>query len=163
MRHKSTVESFRSKQFRLSTRFKAVNHLIYSFHFFWNYVFFSRSTTTCSILVFLVLTTCMSDYVYIPAMAPSFAIIASSSLLFWKQTLKEDFHGHCTWIIKVSHIGKKFSEQFAQLNAINQLGKYCERDAVHNNILLLTNHAGKNEIIAPKELIIAQVAKPRGQ
>ena len=31
------------------------------------------------------------------------------------------------------------------------------------NILLLTNHAGKNEIIAPKELIIAQVAKPRGQ
>ena len=30
-------------------------------------------------------------------------------------------------------------------------------------ILLLTNHAGKNEIIAPKELIIAQVAKPRGQ
>ena len=30
-------------------------------------------------------------------------------------------------------------------------------------ILLLTNHAGKNEIIAPKELIIAQAAKPRGQ
>ena len=32
-----------------------------------------------------------------------------------------------------------------------------------DTILLLTNHAGKNEIIAPKELIIAQVAKPRGQ
>ena len=31
-------------------------------------------------------------------------------------------------------------------------------------ILLLTNHEGKNRIIAcPKEIILAQAAKPRGQ
>ena len=44
----------------------------------------------------------------------------------------------------------------------NQLS-FSKRSFQNEIILLLTNHAGKNEIIAPQELIIAQVAKPRGQ
>ena len=46
---------------------------------------------------------------------------------------------------------------------MNVMNKYMYIVQYIHNILLLTNHLGKNEIIAPKELIIAQVAKPRGQ
>ena len=34
---------------------------------------------------------------------------------------------------------------------------------VVRNILLVTNPLGKNKIIAPQEIILAQAAKPRGQ
>ena len=59
-----------------------------------------------------------------------------------------------------------FSPNLASISAdisADIIGKIRWLSVSADNILLLTNHAGKNEIIAPKELIIAQVAKPRGQ
>ena len=41
--------------------------------------------------------------------------------------------------------------------ALLSISKNCK------NILLVTNPEGKNKIIAPKEIILAQAAKPRGQ
>ena len=57
----------------------------------------------------------------------------------------------------------KYSTYSIVLSIIEKNQLFHENKSSSSNILLVTNPEGKNEIIAPQEIILAQAAKPRGQ